>query len=125
MAIENAKSMLPDEEMILDAVDMIVEFLGSIKYFVAVLSPDDNGKVDMYCAGLGFGNIGSKMLVRFANILINPVGQDGEIIPTNISASERSRRKGKKGGEMDILKAAGNFFKKLGKQAMDTLNEEL
>ena len=56
------------------------------------------------------------MLVRFANILINPVGEDGEIIPTNISPEERKRRK-KKGGEVDVLKAAGNFFKKIGEAA--------
>merc|ERR1712151_1109045 len=115
MAISNAKSALPDEEMLQDALDMIFEFLGSMKYFVAVLSPKFDQEVDMYCTGLVFGNQGSKMLVRFANIIVNPVGEDGQIIPTNISAEERKRRKGKrKGGEIDLFKQASKFFKKMG-----------
>ena len=117
MAISNAKGSLPDEEMLHDALDMIFEFLGSLKYFIVILTPRAGQDFDMYCTGLIFGNQGSKMLVKFANILINPVGADGEIIPTNISPEERSRRK-KKGGEMDVLKAAGNFFKKLGEAAL-------
>ena len=124
MAISNAKSALPDEEMLQDALDMIFEFLGSLKYFVTVLSPKFDQEVDMYCTGLVFGNQGSKMLVRFANIIVNPVGEDGQIIPTNISAEERKRRKSKKkGGEMDVLKAAGNFFKKLGEQALGKMTD--
>ena len=39
MAISNAKSSLPDEEMLHDALDMIFEFLGSLKHFIAILSP--------------------------------------------------------------------------------------
>ena len=71
----------------------------------------------MYCTGLIFGNQGSKLLVRLANILINPVGEDGEIIPTNISPEERKRRK-KKGGEVDLGKNIGNFFRKMGEAAI-------
>ena len=71
----------------------------------------------MYCAGMLFGNQGSKMLVKFANIMINPVGKDGEIIPTNISSAERARRKKKSGGSFDLLQAAGNFFKGLSDKA--------
>ena len=77
----------------------------------------------MYCAGLVFGNQGSKMLVKFANTLINPVGKDGEIIPTNISKEERARRK-KKGGEFDVLKAAGDYFKKFAERAMGEMDPE-
>ena len=39
MAISNAKSSLPDEEMLHDALDMIFEFLGSLKYFIVILTP--------------------------------------------------------------------------------------
>ena len=115
MAIDNAKDALPDEPMLKEALAMIYEFLGSVKSFIEILG---GNSTDMYCAGMLFGNQGSKMLVKFANVLINPVGKDGEIIPTNISPEERKRRK-KKGGEFDLLAAAGNFFKDLSKKAMD------
>ena len=109
-AIINAKDGLPDEPMLHEALAMIYEFLGSVKYFIVILG---NANADMYCSGLIFGNQGSKLLVKFANVLINPVGKDGEIIPTQISAEERKRRKGG-GGEFDLLKAAGKYFKGLG-----------
>ena len=74
-AIDNAKSSLPPEPQLQDALNMIYEFLGSVKYFVLIMTPGKAKKeIDMYCAGLLFGNQGSKMLVRFANIMINPVG---------------------------------------------------
>ena len=78
-AISSAKDGLPDEPMLHEALALIVEFLGSVQTFVAVLG---NAGADMYCAGLVFGNLGSKLLVKFANVLINPVGADGEIVPT-------------------------------------------
>ena len=123
MAISTAKGSLPDEPMLHDALDMINEFLTSLKYFIVILTPKKGVDIDMYCTGLIFGNQGSKMLVRFANILINPIGEDGEIIPTNISPEERKKRKSKKGGEIDVLKAAGNFFKKLGETALGKNNK--
>ena len=99
---------------------MIYEFLGSVSTFISILKGANR---DMYCTGLIFGNQGSKMLVKFANVLINPVGKDGEIIPTNISSEERSRRK-KKGGEIDILKAAGNYFKDFAKRALGDMDAD-
>ena len=99
---------------------MIYEFLGSVSTFIQILK---GANKDMYCTGLIFGNQGSKMLVKFANVLINPVGKDGEIIPTNISNEERNRRK-KKGGEIDILKAAGNYFKDFAKRALGDMDPE-
>ena len=56
MAISNAKGSLPDEEMLHDALDMIFEFLGSLKYFIVILTPKRGQEFDMYCTGLIFGN---------------------------------------------------------------------
>ena len=49
--------------------------------------------MDQYCAGLTFGNQGSKMLVRFANILINPIDQDGNVLPTKFNKRTNKKRK--------------------------------
>ena len=73
-AIDNGKGSLPDDPRLAEALDMIYEFLGSVKYFVNIMNPGKGKEIDMYCAGLLFSNQGTKMLVRFANILINPVG---------------------------------------------------
>ena len=98
---------------------MIYEFLGSVSVFIGILT---GSNIDMYCTGLIFGNHGSKMLVKFANVLINPVGKDGEIIPTNISSEERSRRKKKGEREIDILKGVGNYFKDFAKRALGDMD---
>ena len=119
-AIANAKSSLPDDPMVQDAVEMIYEFLGSISQFIMILK---NSNKDMYCIGLVFSHQGSKLLVKLANVMINPVGKDGEIIPTNISAEERRRRR-KRGQEFDVLKMAGNFLKDLGKKVLKDFDGE-
>ena len=54
-----------------------------------------NSSRDFYCTGLIFSHQGSKLLVKIANILINPVGHDGEVIPTHISPEERKKRRKK------------------------------
>ena len=82
----------------------------------------NNNDLDMYCAGLIFGNQGSKMLVRFANVLINPVDKDGNVIQNSVSKDERKRRT--KGGEVNLLKAAGKFFEGMGKRVMGEMRDK-
>ena len=57
------------------------EFLTNLKYFTVILGKKE--KPDQYCMGLTFGHLGSKMLVKFANLLIHPVDDDGNIIPAD------------------------------------------
>ena len=51
--------------------------MNSFRTFFAILGPSAPDWLDQYCAGLTFGNQGSKMLVKFANLLI-PVDKDGK-----------------------------------------------
>ena len=63
--------------MLIDAINLIDEFLNNIRTFFLILGPSSPDWLDQYCAGLTFGNQGSKMLVKFANLLI-PVDKDGK-----------------------------------------------
>ena len=63
--------------MLQDAISLINEFMNSFKTFFLILGPSSPDWLDQYCAGLTFGNQGSKMLVKFANLLI-PVDKDGK-----------------------------------------------
>ena len=50
---------------------------GLIKFYT-ILSPDHENHLDQYCTGMIFGLEGSKVLVKMANNLINPV-KDGKV----------------------------------------------
>ena len=81
-ALNAQKVMLQDvDHHIRDAVGLIEEFLGSLQFFFLLLGNQKENRPDMYCLGLNFGHQGSKMLVKFANLLIHPRDADGNVIP--------------------------------------------
>ena len=61
---------------------MVLEFLEGLFYFVGILNPSGYKHLDQYCTGMVFGLQGSKLLVKVANTLINPVGADGKATGT-------------------------------------------
>ena len=92
---------------------MLKEFLNGLFHIYVVLSDEGRKHLDDYCTGMIFGLQGSKMLVRIANTLINPVDSEGNIIPTNIDPAERRKRMGSK-GQFDVMGGARNFLQNMG-----------
>ena len=87
-----AKGMVGDIPQLHDAIGLIQEFLNSLVYFINIMRPEAHAYLDQYCTGILFGNQGSKMLVRFANLLFNPRDANGDPIPLNISKEEKEQR---------------------------------
>ena len=65
--------------MLKDAIGLVLESLTSLKTFAVILGPTSAEWLEQYCAGLLFGHQGSKMLVKFANMLIHPHDENGEV----------------------------------------------
>ena len=84
--------MVDDIPQLHDAIGLLQEFLNSLGYIINIMRPEAHAYLDQYCTGLMFGHQGSKMLVRFANLLFNPRDANGDPIPLNISKEERERR---------------------------------
>ena len=80
--IEMAKNNLKLDPVIDEALGLVSTFLDGLYSFITVLSPGSGPKLDMYCTGMVFGLQGSKLLVKVANSLINPVKDDGEVTGT-------------------------------------------
>ena len=81
-AIQAQKHLISKaEHHIKDMIGLIEEFLGSLQFFFLLLGNQKDNRPDTYCMGLNFGHQGSKMLVRFANLLIHPKDADGNVIP--------------------------------------------
>jgi hypothetical protein len=81
MNIEMAKSSLRLDPIIEEALQIIIDVLDGLFYFYTILSPVGRDHLDMYCTGMIFGLQGSKLLVKVANTLINPI-KDGEVEST-------------------------------------------
>merc|ERR1712060_215223 len=81
-AIEMAKGALSLDPIIDQSLGMVLEFLEGLFYFVGILNPSGYKHLDQYCTGMVFGLQGSKLLVKVANTLINPVGADGKATGT-------------------------------------------
>ena len=80
-----------------------------------IMNPEARKYLDQYCTGLMFGNQGSKMLVKFSNILLSPLDQNGEPIPMNISREERRRRMGDTRSVKDYWKDMFKDVKDIGR----------
>ena len=103
---------LPPEPIIQDALNTLNSFLEGLYYMYQVLSDEGRKHLDNYCTGMIFGLEGSKMLVKIANTLINPVDANGEVIELGTSRGERQKRMG--GQEFDIAANAKNFVNEVG-----------
>ena len=77
-SINMAKSKLKMDPLIDQGLNMVLDFLGGLQYFMAILQPKSGQQMDKYCQGMIFGLEGSKLLVKVANTLINPIGKDGK-----------------------------------------------
>ena len=78
-AIDMAKGTLSLDPIIDQSLNMVVDFLEGLFYFVNILNPAGYKHLDQYCTGMVFGLQGSKLLVKVANTLVNPVGEDGKV----------------------------------------------
>ena len=78
MSISMAKSKLKVDPIIDNALNLVLEFLDGLYSFITLLTPKNGQKLDQYCSGMIFGLEGSKLLVKVANTLINPIGKDGK-----------------------------------------------
>ena len=52
---------------------MVIDVLDGLYFFITILKPKGSQKLDQYCTGMIFGLEGSKLLVKVANTLINPI----------------------------------------------------
>ena len=52
---------------------MVIDVLDGLYFFITILKPKGSQKLDQYCTGMVFGLEGSKLLVKVANTLINPI----------------------------------------------------
>ena len=95
-ALATVERLIPsDNAAIVNSFKMINEFVGALSYFMMVISDDSSQYLDMYCRGMIFGNKGSSMLVRIANVI--KVTDVGQAVDSASAASKRSKKK-KKGG---------------------------
>lgn len=94
--------MLTLDPIIEEALLTIQSFIDGVYNFINILLPKGSEAMDEYCTGMIFGLEGSKMLVKVANTLINPVGEDGQpkkfnksnfkdVIPSPSEISEKSK----------------------------------
>ena len=58
-----------DNLSIQNSFKMVNEFVGALSYFMMVISDENSEHLDMYCRGMIFGNKGSALLVRIANVV--------------------------------------------------------
>lgn len=70
--------MLTLDPRIEEALTTIQSFIEGVYNFTIILFPKGREAMDEYCTGMIFGLEGSKMLVKVANTLINPIGEDGQ-----------------------------------------------
>lgn len=82
---------------------MVLEFVGSLNYFILAIQDERQSRggssLDMYCRGMIFGNKGSGLLVRIANVL--------KAEKESNTAEDGTRKKNKKGnGIFGALKDA-------------------
>ena len=80
--IEMARNNLKLDPIIDEALVLLETFMDSLLDFINILSPGSGPKLDMYCTGMVFGLQGSKLLVKVANSLVNPVNENGEVAGT-------------------------------------------
>ena len=100
--INMARNNLKLDPVIDKALNTVMNFLDGLYQFFTILSPSGREQLDQYCTGMIFGLQGSKVLVKVANTLINPVGEDGE------AASTFGKKKGIDKGQVgDVLKTIG------------------
>ena len=106
--IDMARNNLRLDPVIDEALTLVTTFLDGLYNFITVLSPASGVKLDMYCTGMVFGLQGSKLLVKVANTLINPIKDDGDVAGTF---------------EKKKMPGIGGFFDKISQGVMNTVKD--
>ena len=98
-AIAKAKSIQIAKvpKLIIQALDMIVDIIAELGELVNAINP--NWPLDPYCRGMSFGLIGSKILVRVANTVLN---NNEKQTFEHVKESD-SQKKKIAGAEIDVL----------------------
>ena len=95
-SLNTVEKLIPaDNELIGNSFKMVNEFVGAMSYFMMVISDDSSEYLDMYCRGMIFGNKGSAMLVRIANVVKN--NDIGKAIDGVNAQTKRGMKKKSKG----------------------------
>ena len=91
-SIDKAREYAQLDPTVDSALTVVLEFLDGFYYFITILSPAKGSiLMDQYCTGMSFGLQGSKLLVKVANTLINPIGKDGK--PEGTFATKKKSKK--------------------------------
>ena len=101
--VDIGEATLGMERGIVDSMALIHEFLNTLEKILDIMTPMARKKIDQYCAGLLFGNLGSRMLVRFANLMHGERDEHGRPVE---SAKEKLDRDKDIKNPFDLLKAA-------------------
>ena len=125
MSINMAKSKLKVDPIVDNAMTLIVDFLDSTYSFLAILQPKQSEKLDQYCTGMIFGLEGSKLLVKVANTLINPMDKDGKAKKTFGGKKKGSGILGALGGLGSLAEGIMNTAQDSFKMADKDINDEL
>ena len=78
---------------------LVTEFTESLNFLMQAMNPES--EMDLYCRGVVFGNKGSMLLVRVANLLKNEKFKSGDLnsltVPKKDSKNKKKAKKGKAG----------------------------
>ena len=115
-SINTGMRALPPDPIIKDAIKMLVDFLDGLYYMFQVLSKEGRQHLDNYCTGMIFGLQGSKMLVKIANTIINPMDELGNILPGTFDVDELKQRL--EDGKADMAEKTKGFAENLAKTVL-------
>ena len=99
-AIDMAKGTLSLDPIIDQSLNMVLDFMEGLFFFVNILNPAGYKHLDQYCTGMIFGLQGSKLLVKVANTLLSSDGK-GNV------GFDKKKAKGKKNKSMFSQLAEG------------------
>ena len=111
--LDLAKSSLRLDPIVDEALTVIMEFMDGLVQFISIVMSQGKQETDYYCTGMIFGLQGSKILVKVANTLINPIGDDGQ--PTKTFEKKK---------DIGIdEKKVGDYVEKLGRGILKTAED--
>ena len=116
--LASIKVFLDDDQVLVDALGMFEEYVKSLQVYISLfVLPDE--QLDMYCRGMIFGLEGSKMLVKAANILLQP-GQ--ELKDAIGSGAMKGKSKRAKKGVFDVWNALSKKLTEVGEKFVEGLD---